>query len=281
MNDKILTELFENSKIIANYIKNDFDIKLSSKDKEILFPFIYNKLKLIFKKIMNKDKTLINICNTILKKYNIYDKNEVKKSTVKMSGGLELLLNNNEIINYIKINNKKIVKEENNTLDNKIRLYFENILEYLRKKNIIENIIPKKPNIDKNIIIYFNYLLNKVQINDEKNIKIKTEKKTISKLYDKLFITYLDTYFIDKNKIDINRIIINIDKLPKNIYNLIKIINELILINKLIKTKKYSKIILFIIIIYIISNICLKYQNLFDFFITFFLIYLMNLLLFA
>jgi hypothetical protein len=231
---------------------------------------------------VNKDKTLINICNTILKKYNINHKNEVKKSTLKMSGGLELLLDNNEIINYIKINNKKIVKEENNTLDNKIKLYFENILEYLRKKNIFENKISKNSNIDKNIRIYFNYLLNKVQINDEKkNIKIKTEKKIISKLYDKLFITYLDTYFIDKNKIDINRIIININKLPKNIYILIKIINELILINKLIKTKKYSKIIVLIIIIYIISNICLKYQNLFDFFITFFLIYLINLLIFT
>jgi hypothetical protein len=280
MNNKILTKLFENSKIIANYIKNDFDIKLSSKDKEILFPFIYNKLKLIFKKIVNKDKTLINICNTILKKYNIYDEKEVKKSTDKMSGGLELLLDNDEIINYIKIDNKKIVKEENNTLDNKIKLYFENILEYIRKKNIFENKIPKNSTIDKNIIIYFNYLLNKEQLNNEKNIKIKTEKKIISKLYDKLFLTYLDSYFINKNSIDINRIIINIDKLPKNIYILIKIINELILINKLIKTKKYNKIILFIIIICIISNICLKYKNLFDFFITFFLIYLMNLLIF-
>ena len=276
MNDKILTKLFENSKIIANYIKNDFDIKLSSKDKEILFPFIYKKLKLIFKKIVNKDKTLINICNTILNKYNIYDKKEVKKSTDKMYGGLELLLDNDEIINYIKINNKKIVKEENNTLNNKIKLYFENILEYLRKKNSYENNIPKNSTIDKNIIIYFNYLLNKEKLNDEKY----TENNKISKLYNKLFLTYLDTCFIDKNNIDINRIILNIDKLPKNIYILIKIINELILINKLIKIKKYNKIILFIIIIYIISNINLKYENLFEFFITFFLIYLINLLIF-
>ena len=276
MNDKILTKLFENSKIIANYIKNDFDIKLSSKDKEILFPFIYKKLKLIFKKIVNKDKTLINICNTILNKYNIYDKKEVKKSTDKMYGGLELLLDNDEIINYIKINNKKIVKEENNTLNNKIKLYFENILEYLRKKNSYENNIPKNSTIDKNIIIYFNYLLNKEKLNDEKY----TENNKISKLYNKLFLSYLDTCFIDKNNIDINRIILNIDKLPKNIYILIKIINELILINKLIKIKKYNKIILFIIIIYIISNINLKYENLFEFFITFFLIYLINLLIF-
>ena len=275
MNDKILTELFENSKIIANYIKNDFDIKLSSKDKEILFPFIYKKLKVIFKKIMNKDKTLINICNTILKKYNINHKKESKKSTDKMSGGLELLLDNDEIINYIKINKKKIVKEENNTSD-KIKLYFENILEYLIKNKIFGNNIPKNSTIDKNIIIYFNYLLNKEKLNDEKY----TENNKISKLYNKLFFNYLDTYFIDKNNIDINRIILNIDKLPKNIYILIKIINELILINKLIKTKKYNKIILFIIIIYIISNIHLKYQNLFDFFITIFLIYLMNLLIF-
>lgn len=280
-NNILLKNLFEDSKNIIKYIKKLFNtIKLSNNEIKILYPYIYNKFKIIFSKIKNKDKDnqfknefkneFKNVLERILNKYHL---ESIDKKKIKLKGGLQILLDNKEIIDYIMINNQKIIKNNNNNI-NKIKLFFNNIINYLDTETNVNKDIKNKSN-DKNIIIYFNYLINK---EDNNNI--------VENLFNKLFFNHINKkYAINKNEINIELLIQNIEKIPVNLYILLKIIKELIYLIYKNEINDYEKKIILLIIILYILNLKLKYNsnqnnNTFELFITFFFIHLINSLLF-
>ena len=160
-----ISNIFKNCKHIINYFDFIFkNIVLSKDEKSILLNFLHNKLINIYK-IINKKKDFIIKLDIPLDEhfFKIFH-NIINK---KQEGGLNLLINNRNLLNYI-IDTKK-----NNNINKEVITFYENICTFLilisKKTEIefIDNIIIDLENnkeIDKELILYCKLLLKKKYI---------------------------------------------------------------------------------------------------------------------
>jgi len=246
-----------NKDIIHNFNLFFNNVKLNKVEKNILYLFLVEKLRNIYNKtIKNKNlckkNSTIKIDSNFFVLFNNYISNYEVIYSKKQVGGLNLILNNRILKDYITFNTEKTETSIINFLLEKIN--------YLKKiKNNKYSLLKKTKNIDSTLINYINTLLELDKINNENENENKNKNKNTffinfeSEYLDKIIIYYFKSYK-KNNSIDILRLINNINNIcinaKYNIYIYVKFLYQLFHIKKLENNNFIKKMVFLTIIIY-------------------------------
>lgn len=253
--ENILILTYMNKDIIHNFNLFFDNIKINKLEKNILYLFLIEKLRNIYNKIIKnknlcKKNSTIKIDNNFFVLFNNYIANYEVIYTKKQVGGLNLILNNRILEDYI-------TSKTENTEISIINFLLEKI-NYLKKiKNNKYSLLKKTKNIDSTLINYINTLLELDKINNENENKNTFFINFENEYLDKIIIDYFKTYK-KNNSIDILRLINNINNIcantnknaKYNIYIYVKFLYQLFHIKKLENNNFIKKMVFLTIIIY-------------------------------
>ena len=249
--ENILILTYMNKDIIHNFNLFFDNIKINKLEKNILYLFLIEKLRNIYNKIIKnknlcKKNSTIKIDSNFFVLFNNYIANYEIIYSKKQVGGLNLILNNRILEDYITFNTEK-------TETNIINFLLEKI-NYLKKiKNNKFSLLKKTKNIDSTLINYINTLLELDKINNENENKNTFFINFESEYLDKIIIDYFKSYK-KNNSIDILRLINNINNIctnaKYNIYIYVKFLYQLFHIKKLENNNFIKKMVFLTIIIY-------------------------------